>query len=152
MKKFSKVLVPTDFSDESNRALEYALFFGAAMDIKVLVLHVADSRALNAIQMSYGDLADSFIDDHSFEDMAQEIKNAMKQSIKDGINFEHNVEVTMHVREGIPYDQIIKFAAEKEVDFICIGAMGHTALEDMMMGSVSSKVARRAACPVFLVR
>ena len=56
------------------------------------------------------------------------------------------------VREGIPYDQIIKVSHEKATDFIVMGTRGHTGLEEMFLGGVASKVSRRADCPVFLVR
>ncbi len=152
MRKFSKILVPTDFSDESMRAMEYALAFGSALNAKINVLHVADSRALNAVICAYSDLKESFMQDHSFEDMAKDIKIAMAKDIEYGIKFEHDVDITMHVREGVPHDQIIKVAKEKDVDFIVMGAKGRTALEDMLMGSVASKVSRRAGVPVMIVR
>jgi nucleotide-binding universal stress UspA family protein len=44
-----------------------------------------------------------------------------------------------------------KFRKEN-VDFIVMGARGHTALEEIFIGGVAEKVSRRAECPVFLIR
>lgn len=152
MKKFSRILVPTDFSDESNRALEYALTFGSVMDLDVLVLHVVDSRALTMLQYSYGTVDDDYLSTKSHEDMGAEVKKVMGEEIEKGVSFEHQVRVTTHVRFGVPYDQICKTAGEKGADFIVMGAKGHTGLDDVLVGSVAAKVARKAPCPVFLVR
>ncbi len=84
--------------------------------------------------------------------MTDEIKKVVQKEIDDGVTFEHSLKVNIVVREGVPYDQIIKVSHEKAVDFIVMGTRGHTGLEKMLLGGVASKVSRRADCPVFLVR
>ncbi len=153
MKKFKKILVPTDFSEPSNRALEYAFTFGAKFDAEILVLHVVDGRALQSISSySYGEVAEEYLAKHSHEDMAEEVNQVLAEEIKKGVEYDHKLKVTTVVRYGVPYDQIIKVAEEEGVDFIVVGARGQTALADALMGGVAAKVSRRARCPVFIVR
>lgn len=152
MKKFSKILVPVDFSDESNRALEYAFTLGSGLELDILVLHVVDSRAISALSYSYGAVDNDYLSSHSHEDMAVEVKQVMAKEVEKGITYDHDLNVTTHVRFGVPYDQIIKMAKEKSIDFIIMGATGRTALEEVFMGSVADKVSRRAPCPVFVIR
>ena len=152
MKKFSRILVPVDFSDESNRALEYAFTLGSGLELDILVLHVVDSRALNVLSYSYGDVDNDYLSSHSHEDMAVEVKQVMAKEVEKGITYDHDLNVTTHVRFGAPYDQITKMAKEKSIDFIIMGATGHTALEEAFLGSVAEKVSRRAPCPVFIIR
>jgi nucleotide-binding universal stress UspA family protein len=101
---------------------------------------------------SYRQIDPEYYSEHSKEDMVAEIKKAVQKEIDNGITFDHSLNVTVSVREGIPYDQIIKVAHEKSADFIVMGTRGRTGLEEMFLGGVASKVSRRADCPVFLVR
>ncbi len=152
MKAFKRILVPIDHSDHTPRILEYAFLFGKKLDLEIFVLHVVDSRVLQPMPYSYRQLDPEYHIRHTKEDMAIEIKNEVQKEIDEGIRFEHTLNVNIVVREGIPYDQIIKVSHEKSVDFIVMGTRGHTGLEEMFLGGVASKVSRRADCPVFLVR
>ncbi len=152
MKKFKKILVPTDFSEASNRALEYAFTLASALEAAVLLLHVIDGRTLQPLPYAYDEVNTDQYAKHSHEDMAAEVKKVLDEEMQKGVTYDHKLEVTTVVRFGVPYDQIIKTAREEGVDFIVMGAEGRTALEEMFIGGVAEKVARRASCPVFLIR
>lgn len=152
MKAFRSILVPIDHSDHTPRILEYAFLFGKKLDLEIIVLHVVDSRVLQPMPYSYNQLDPDFHIRQTKEDMTAEIKKAVQKEIDEGVTFEHSLNVKIAVREGVPYDQIIKVSNEKRVDFIVMGTRGHTGLEEMLLGGVASKVSRRADCPVFLVR
>ena len=152
MKKFSKILVPIDASDRSQAIFEYALTFGTALDLDILVLHVVDSRITQPMPYSYDQVGDDYYTKLSQDDMAAEVKKAVQKELDQGAVIDHQLNVRIIVRFGVPYDQIIKTAKEKQVDFIVMGAKGQTALEEIFMGGVATKVTRRAECPVFLVR
>ncbi len=152
MKAFKSILVPIDNSDHTPRILEYAFLFGKKLDLEIFVLHVVDSRVLQPMPYSYRQLDPDYHVRLSKEGMTDEIKKAVQKEIDDGITFEHSLKVNIVVREGVPYDQIIKVSHEKSTDFIVMGTRGHTGLEEMFLGGVASKVSRRADCPVFLVR
>ena len=152
MQAFKRILVPIDHSDHTPRILEYAFVFGKAFDLDIFVLHVVDSRIIQPMPYSYRQIDPEYYSRQSKEDMVNEIKKAVQKEIDNGITFEHGLNVTVSVREGVPYDQIIKVAHEKAADFIVMGTRGHTGLEEMFLGGVAAKVSRRADCPVFLVR
>lgn len=152
MKKIEKILVPTDFSEASNRALEYAFTLGSALDAQLLVLHVVDGRTLSAMPYSYGEVLEKSMAEHSHEDMAAEIRQVMDSEIKNGTHYDHKLKVTTLVRFGVPYDQVVTVAKEEKIDMIVMGARGMTALEDALMGGVATRVSRRAPCPVFITR
>jgi len=152
MKQFKKVLVPIDVSDQSRQILEYAFTFGAALDLELLVLHVVDARIMQPMPYSYDQVEEDYYTKLSRDDMIDEIKKAVQNEIDYGTTFEHQLKVTVLVRFGIPYDQIVKTAREEQVDFIVMGTRGHTKLEEIFLGGVATKVSRRADCPVFLIR
>jgi len=63
-----------------------------------------------------------------------------------------DVNVEKIVTSGHPGSEIVSEARKRKCDFIVIGAMGHSLLERMMVGSVSDYVATHASCSVLVVR
>jgi nucleotide-binding universal stress UspA family protein len=65
---------------------------------------------------------------------------------------ESNLNLCTHVLAGHPVRDIIKLAAELQVDLLVVGASGHSALYDRMIGSQAQKILHHAPCPVLVVR
>ena len=59
---------------------------------------------------------------------------------------------TTEVVNGRPFLEIIRIARERKSDLIVIGTHGRGALTQMLLGSVTEKVVRKAPCPVLSVR
>jgi nucleotide-binding universal stress UspA family protein len=152
LKKYRKIVVSTDFSEESSRALENALALAHATGGMVMVLHVIDSRSINVLPYAWGATSEDKMRQTSYEDMEKEVKEVLAATLADGIPFEHSVEVTLHVRRGTPHDMIVEFAKDKEASLIVIGARAHSFVEDVMLGGVTERVSRHAHCPVMIVR
>jgi nucleotide-binding universal stress UspA family protein len=152
VKEFSKILVPTDFSEASQRALEYALTFAVQFDLEIKLLHVVDSRSLQPLPYAYDQPSEEDLAKISQQDMAEEVKKVLQKELDEGLPLDHKLKVHTAVRFGLPHDQIVKAAEEERVDFIVMGAQGASALEDAFLGSVTNKVSHKAPCPVFIVR
>lgn len=60
--------------------------------------------------------------------------------------------IATHVAAGSAWKQILQAAADVQADVVLVGTHGRTGLKRMMLGSVAEKVARRASCPVIVVR
>ncbi|MDZ4383335.1 MAG: universal stress protein, partial [Thermodesulfovibrionia bacterium] len=56
------------------------------------------------------------------------------------------------VLNGIPYEEIIKFAAKEKIDMIVMGTYGRVGIERFIFGSTAERVVRKAPCPVMTVR
>jgi nucleotide-binding universal stress UspA family protein len=58
-----------------------------------------------------------------------------------------------HIAEGRPYEEIVRFAAEKDADLIVIGTSVHASLfgGTPVLGSEIERVVRNAPCPVLCV-
>ena len=56
------------------------------------------------------------------------------------------------VSEGHPGSTIVNTAKERDIDLIVIGAVGHSTIDRMLLGSVSAFVATHASCSVLVVR
>jgi hypothetical protein len=53
---------------------------------------------------------------------------------------------------GKPYVEIVKAAADMDVDLIVLGSHGRSGISRLVLGSVAEKVVRLAPCPVFTVK
>ena len=63
-----------------------------------------------------------------------------------------DLQVEKSVIEGVPYEEIIKFAETEKSDMIVIGTYGRSGLERFIFGSTAERVVRKAPCPVLTVR
>ena len=59
---------------------------------------------------------------------------------------------SLHIRHGRAYDQIVRFAEEKDADMIMIGHRGLSGVERFFIGSVAEKVVTHAPCSVYVHR
>jgi len=60
--------------------------------------------------------------------------------------------VSVHVRVGLPAEQIVQVAAELQAGLIVVGTHGRRGMSRAMMGSVAESVVRTAGCPVLVMR
>ena len=62
------------------------------------------------------------------------------------------MEVVTNVRQGIPYDEILKEGKEKGIDLIVIASLGRTGIAKYLIGGVARNVLKGSKCPVLLTK
>ena len=144
--QIKSILMPTDFSEYSRYAMEYAISFAGQYKAKLYVLHVLVSpHALVGYE------AAPFVSyERLFADMKRSADEAMVRFVTDEMRKE--VEVETAITQGAPFLEILKFAKEKETDLIVIATHGRTGLKHALFGSVAEKVVRKSPCPVLSIR
>jgi len=65
---------------------------------------------------------------------------------------EQSVQLHTHVVAGHPVRDIVGLAAELKIDLLVIGATGHSALYERMIGSRADRIMQLAPCPVLVVK
>jgi nucleotide-binding universal stress UspA family protein len=65
---------------------------------------------------------------------------------------ESHIKLRSHVLTGHPVHNIIKLATDLNADLIVVGASGHSAFYNRMIGSRAQKILHHATCPVLVVR
>jgi len=65
---------------------------------------------------------------------------------------ESHIDLRTHFRTGHPVHNVIKLAIDLNADLIVVGASGHSALYDRMIGSRAQKKLHHAMCPVLVVK
>jgi nucleotide-binding universal stress UspA family protein len=140
-----KILVPTDFSETSKKAVQYALRFAEQFSCEIALLYVVEP----ATPMIGGPLAvEVFTNDEDEFSMAEKDLAALAaESQSDGAH-----SITSFVRVGHAPNEITKAAKDLDVDLIIIATHGYTSWRYLCIGSTAERVVRTAPCPVLVVR
>jgi universal stress protein A len=144
--RLQRVLCALDFSSASMPIVGYARAMADERDGHVTLLHVLEVPPELRVSPSM-----EGIDVPAIRAQAEaEALRQLRELVPEGVRREGGVD-TM-VREGAAYREILKVAAEEHADLIVMGMHGRGALDRLVFGSNTARVARGAACPVLIVR
>jgi nucleotide-binding universal stress UspA family protein len=143
-----KILIATDGSKVSNKAVDYGVKVAAGMGAEVLGLYVINLKSLEFFALEHHDNIAGYEDENA--KLRKEGEEALEylraQCAKAG------VKVSTVIVRGYPVGEIVKMAEKENVAMIVVGNIGRTGLEHILMGSVSESVVRKATRPVLVVR
>jgi nucleotide-binding universal stress UspA family protein len=140
----TNILVPTDFSETADRALDYAIALAAKLGARIHVLHVIGIPALGVPELGVAltsTMIDSLVRDN--------------QAALDRLVDKHRSQATFGetvLRTGDARDTILQAAGEVHADLIVIGTHGRRGISRALLGSVAEAIVRTAPCPVLTVR
>ena len=130
-----KILYPTDFSEPSRLAMDYAVDVAKRSRAELVVLHATDRDASeDGADGSPGAQA-------QMDDLVREMK-ALHCDLR----------ITEWIVEGRPFPAILSAIVRDEMDMVVMGTHGRTGLRIMLSGSTTDRVIRNAPCPVLTVR
>jgi nucleotide-binding universal stress UspA family protein len=144
--KIQKILVPTDFSQNSLPALAQAKEFAKCFEAEIVLIHVLESPVYPAMTLGAGAASLPTIQEEIRQNVSTHLENLRKEEFPDGIK------ARTILREGNPYGEIIAAAKEEGADLIVIATHGHTGIKHLMLGSTTEKVVRTAPCAVLTIR
>lgn len=144
-----KILVPTDFSENSDKALQQAIDIARWSKAELYLLNVGDERTVRQCGFDFC-LPDEMMRQIKERIVTSGEENLRKQlsRVPDG----SGVSITPYVKQGVPDELILREAQEKAVDLIVMGAVGGTASRSRRMGSIADRVAEGADCSVLVVK
>jgi universal stress protein A len=148
MLKPTNILVPTDFSEYSDKALRQALDIAAQYGAKVYLFHVVHEQ----IRQCVVDYCITLEDIKQAEDqMMAAAKDKLRKQLEK-FPRSKEVEVQMDVGRGVPAEAILKEEQDKGIDLIVIASLGRTGLAKYIVGSVARNVLKGAKSPVLLTK
>lgn len=142
---FRKILYPTDFSDGSKIAINYLRQFKDAGTEEVVILHVVDTRNLHIPDL-YAIMDLSMLGEKQAISAKKKLNKIAKKLNDAGIK------TIIRIEKGIPFKEILQVEKEEDVSLIVIGSHGTSNIKEMLLGSVSEKVVRKAKKPVLIVK
>jgi nucleotide-binding universal stress UspA family protein len=145
------VLVAVDGSENSGRALDFALDLAEKFSVAVTIINVSESPAMGAVPLEpttvTGDSMVIFA--HDLRKFHEEILN---KAVVHAKTVKPNVMVSSKLREGDPALEIVAAAKEEGVDVVVVGHRGQGRVREIFLGNISEKVAHLAPCRVVIVR
>jgi nucleotide-binding universal stress UspA family protein len=139
---FEKVLLPTDFSADSQRVLGYVKEIPGVRE--VILLHVVDATRQSVKGWTHGPAIENA------KILLEENRQALEKS---GVKAEVAIEtIVSTITQGDIPLTIREKADSENVSLIAMGARGKNTIQEILLGSVSANVIRHATCPVLLMR
>ena len=141
--RFSRILVPIDFSRPSLKAIPYALAICRQFGADLHLLHVTD-----VTQQPPPTLL-------TLPVVPQEEWNRRFMKRLQALAFKYRTDgkvSALEPRTGTVYEEICAVARELNADLIVLATHGYTGYKRMFLGSTAERVVQHSPCPVFVVR
>jgi len=147
--QLKRILVPTDFSESSERALKYAVRLGRPYKAEVVVLHVFHLKEYLGLLSQRED-----IDSATANQVLEASKVGAIEKLEDLVRRVSDKEVVVlpTLLIGVPFEEIVRYAGEHEVDLIVMPTHGRTGLAHFLLGSTTERVISHSVCPVLVIR
>ena len=141
MIKIERVLIPVDGSDSSKNAAKYGAHLVNARYPKIYLLNVWEPVTMTI----GGEMAEKVRKSSEAKSMAllEEYKKLLEPC---------GLEIELISRSGRPDYVVLNVQEELDCDLIVIGSRGLSVLENVIMGSVVTRVLEGATCPVLVTR
>ena len=144
-----KILVATDASAASDRAVIEAAYLAARHDAELLILHVIRDMQLPAQMKSVPEL-ESFA--NAREDILRQVAENILEEALARAKSEGAKKVQTAIGSGDPATSVIGFAKRRNIDTIVVGTRGLGKVKGLFMGSVSRKIVNNAEANCLVVR
>jgi nucleotide-binding universal stress UspA family protein len=137
------ILVPIDFSEPSNAALDYAVELAKKLGAKI---HVLTAFQLPIVGFPDGVYVAS-------PDIAEKLTTAAQTALDEAISKRKNsgVEITGMLEQADPRDAIVRAAEDLQADLIVMATHGRKGIARALIGSTTEAVVRTAKVPVLTV-
>lgn len=146
---FRHILVPTDFGDSSERALEQATML-AARDASIDLLHCWQTSEL--IDGTIDPVAVTSASAAVIDEITRDAERTGQSWVAKAASGERNV--AFHMHEGRPTHGVQSFIEESQrpYDLVAVGTHGRTGIKRVLMGSVAETTVRYSPCSVLVAR
>jgi len=140
----NKILVPTDFSDQSSYALGAAVGIARKSGAEVHLYHVIEVPDYPEISdiMAYQALGDT--------NVLEQIENRLAETVECGEC--DDIRMSYSLDFDTPYEKISSKAAAENFDLIVMGSHGRRGINRILVGSTTEKVIQHATTPVLTIK
>lgn len=140
MWQFKTIVFGTDFSRAAHSAFYFAASMARQIHSRLLIFHSVDITPFQ-----FGRLEDQFVIETKLEKAKARIE---QEYLPDMLDLDYEI----HVWEGVPHVELLKFSREKKADLIIVAHHNSDVVgEDGLLGSMVEQVVLRSRCPVVSV-
>jgi len=147
---FKHILLPTDGSKLSNRAVKYGIEFAKSINAKVTTIHVVPEFRMGADEGFVSPMGAQM--KRRFEEESREQAKKLLAKVETAAGTAGVKCETVAVVSDLPFQQIIETAKKKKCDLIMMASHGRKGLSSLLLGSETAKVLTHSKIPVLVVR
>ena len=138
-----KILVPTDFSPNANKALDFAVQIARQAKAEIYLIHAGD-----LIDTNFKDNQTMYKEhNQTISDKANENLSLLKKSIEDT----ENLSVHIKLYKSTVTDAILQASEEHHADLIIMGTLGEAGLKEKIFGSITAGIIGKTNIPLMAV-
>ena len=146
---FKHILLPTDWSNLSSKAVKRGIEFARKIRARVTALHVVPEFRAFADE-GFAPLSPAL--KKRLEDEARARAAKMLEAVARQARLRKVRCATLNVASDLPYQEIIATARKRKCDLIMMASHGRRGLSSLLLGSETAKVLLHAKVPVLVVR
>ncbi len=139
--QWSKILVGSDFTEESAVACRYAA--------QLARLAGAELHLFHAFHVAQGDMMDDRGRKMHFDDAQKRVRDRLDQVVAE--HMDGYPKVKIEVRLGSPAKEMLAYAEEIDPDIVVTATHTRSKIKKQLLGSVADEVARHVRCPTLIV-
>ncbi len=148
---YSKILLPTDGSKNSERAIAHALTIAEFEDAEIVVLNVVDSVYLTGLPEEDLITKSEMILEEESKKVTSRVEDIIKKLEEEKGSESKEIKVSTKTIEGNAADVILKVSENEDIDLIVIASSGKHMLDRFLLGSVTEKTVRHTKVPILVI-
>jgi nucleotide-binding universal stress UspA family protein len=146
---FKHILIPTDGSDLSKKAVKKGIEFAKTIKARITTIHVVPEFRIIADEsfVSLTPEAKKRFEEESLRRAKKMLDSVVQQAKAQGVRCDAVAEAN-----DLPYQQIIATAKSSKCDLILMASHGRRGIASVLLGSETAKVLTHSTIPVLVVR
>ncbi len=144
MISLKNILVPTDFSDNSFPAFEFAHYLAKQCKAVLHVLHVYEPVSTNKYNSNHN--VEQRFEKTRYLNAEEELRRFINKISPQG------VEIVEAMNPGKPFEQILSYTKFNKIDLVIISSHGWTGLSHLITGNVTNKILRYSQVPTICIK
>jgi nucleotide-binding universal stress UspA family protein len=136
------IIVPTDFSNTADNALNYAVKLAELKSASIILLHAYHPLTYRE------DVTADDLNEKQLEEINRQVFQKLEQRIKTN---EPTIKIELYLQSGLDVDVIVKVAEEKKADLVVLGISETGILEETFFGNKTIDTIRNSKIPLLII-
>ena len=142
--KVKRILVPTDLTNKSDKAIEFGVVLAKLFGAHLTLLHVYQDPYYAVAYVLGPHAQDPALQDQTY------FENTLKTIVR-GVTKEY-LDCDAELCDGVPCEEIVKSAKERDIDLIIISTHHYNWLTRLAFGCDAEQILRHAPCPILVLQ
>ncbi|MDH5608440.1 MAG: universal stress protein [Cyclobacteriaceae bacterium] len=145
----NRILVPYDFTEIADHALDFALQIAEKSKAKEVLMYNVIEHPSESRLKTMGATSMDPLENVYFTKLIQLVREKLEEKMASN---PYNAPMTYKIHLGSPYDSLAQEVADVAVDMVVMGTSGAEGIDEYLVGSNAERVVRTATCPVITLK